>query len=176
MSSKRKAVSSSDYSPACGRVSFQTFQRAVEAFDASEEKRLLLATDGNLKAWLASGINERMGNVFVEAIFKNGDVFSDSTVGDLWIVKVQNTPHELVVNEITALIAPYHTLHGRLFDIGGGNMILPGCIRRTDNGISPSHDPAILTGKAACIECFLKLNSVTDPCHRHTVLFPSTSH
>ena len=150
VSLKRKAVSSSesDYSPACGRVSFQTFQRAVEAFDVSKEKRFLLATDVNLKAWLVSGINERMGNVFVEAIFKNGDVFSDSTVGDLWIVKVQNKPHELVVNEITALIAPYRTLHGRLFDIGGGNMILPGCIRRADTGISPNHDPAILNGQS----------------------------
>ena len=147
---KRKADTGTDYSPSHGKVNYRNFQRAVEEFERnnSEEKKVLLATDVNLKKWLDSGINEKMGNVFVEAIFKNGDAFTDSTLADLWIVKVQNTPHEVTVQEIAILFGLYRELHGcrPFLDIGGGNMILPGCIRRPDTAVRPN--PIVLNGQS----------------------------
>ena len=150
VSLKRKASSSTEYSPTHGMIDFRHFQRAVEAFECniSEEKKLLLATDINLHKWLHSGINEKMGNVFVEAIFKNGDDFTKGTVADLWIVKVQNTPHEIVVGEITIMVGAYRGLHTRLLDVGGGNMTLPGCIRRADTAVRPNPNPAVLNGQS----------------------------
>jgi hypothetical protein len=131
-------------------IDFRHFQRAVEAFECniSEEKKLLLATDINLNKWLHSGINEKMGHVFVEAIFKNGDDFTEGTVADLWIVKVPNAPHEIVVGEVTIMIGLYRGLHRRLLDVGGGNMILPGCIRRADTAVRPNPNPAVLNGQS----------------------------
>ena len=152
VSLKRKAGSDTDLSPARGRVDYRHFQRAVEEFERnnSEEKKLLFATNIHLKKWLNSGINEKLGNVFVEAIFKNGDAFTDSTVADLWIVKVQNAPQELVVTEIAILLGLYREFHGcgLFLDVGGGNMILPGCIRRPDTAIRPHSDPAVLNGQS----------------------------
>ena len=81
MSLKRKADSATVFTAAEGKVNFLHFQRAVEEFERdhdSEGKKLLLACNVHLKKWLNSGINERMGHVFVEAIFKNGDVFTES--------------------------------------------------------------------------------------------------
>ena len=98
MSLKRKAGSDTDFSPSQGSVNYQQFHRAVEEFERnkSEAEKLLFATNVHLKKWLDSGINEKLGKLFVEAIYKNGEAFTNSTVADLWIVKVQNTPHEVV--------------------------------------------------------------------------------
>ena len=131
--------------------SFLHFQRAVEEFERdhnSEGKKLLFASNVHVKKWLNSGINWRMGHVFVEAIFKNGDAFTDNTVADLWIVKVQNTAHETAVAELSGLFILYRHLHGCLgfLDAGGGNMILPGCIRRPDTAIRPNE--VVLNGQS----------------------------
>ena len=151
MSLKRKADSATVFTPAEGKVNFPHFQRAVEEFERdhnSEGKKLLFASNVHLKKWLNSGINERMGHVFVEAIFKNGDVFTESTVADLWIVKVRNPAHETAVAELSCLFGIYRQLHGCLdfLNAGGGNMILPGCIRRPDNAIRPNE--VVLNGQS----------------------------
>ena len=141
MSLKRKAGADTDFFPAQRWVNYQKFHRAVEEFERykSNEKKSLFATDVHLKKWLNSGINEKLGNMFVEAIFKNGYAFTDNTVADFWIVKVQNPPHEVAVNEIAVLFVLFRELRGyrNLLKIGGGNMIIPGCILRPDNTVRP---------------------------------------
>jgi hypothetical protein len=149
---KRKAGSDTNFSPAQGTVSYRHFQRSVEEFERSnsEENKLLFATNVHLKKWLDSGVNEKMGNVFIEAVFKNGNAFTDSTVADLWIVKVQNTPHEIAVNEIAGLFVLYRELHAcrPFLQVGGGNMILPGCVRRADTAVRPNSNPDVLNGQS----------------------------
>ena len=84
------------FTPAEGKVNVLQFPKAVEELERdhnSDGKKLLYASNVHLKKWLNSGINERIGHVFVEAIFKNVYAFTDSTVADLWIVKVWNTAH-----------------------------------------------------------------------------------
>ena len=60
------------------------FERRV---DREEESGTLIANDVPLKKWLASSFNERVGHVFIEAIF-DGDVINENTTADLYIVKV----------------------------------------------------------------------------------------
>ncbi len=90
-----------------------------------------------------------MGNVFVKVVFKDGTSLTDSTVGDLWIVKIQNRPHERALHFLAEMIGFYRRTHGnRLLVGGGGNMELPGCIRRPDAAVSPSGKPDILNGQS----------------------------
>jgi hypothetical protein len=147
---KRKAESSEDYSPSQGSINLLQFRRAVNEFrrKESDDKQVLLAKDVRVRKWLHSGINENMGNVFVMAVFKSGDNLTDSTVGDLWIVKVQNRPHERVVQCVGAMLVRYQEMYGeRLLVVGGGNLELPGCIRRPDNAVSPRGVPEVLNGQ-----------------------------
>ena len=153
-SRKRKAESTvpGEYAPSLGYVNFTQFKKAVDEFGRvdSEDKKVLLAKCVNVQKWLHSGINERMGNVFVVADFKNGDNLTDSTVADLWIVKVQNKPHELVATEVAAMLVFFRNMHGNLrLAVGGGNMSLPGTVRRPDTAVSPRSIPEILNGQSA---------------------------
>jgi hypothetical protein len=89
-----------------------------------------------------------MGNVFVEAVFKNGETFSKYTIADLWIVKVQNRPHEIVA-EISGMLYIYRNMHTLMLEVGGGNLIFPGCIRRPDTAVSPQPIPVIFDGPSS---------------------------
>ena len=148
---KAESTDPDEYAPSLSSVNFTQFLRAVNEFGRldSEDKQVLLAKSVNVRKWLHSGINERMGNVFVAAAFKNGEDLTDSTVADLWIVKVQNKPHELVASEITVMMVGFRNMHGNLLAVAGGNMTLPGTIRRPDTAVSPRSIPEILNGQSA---------------------------
>jgi hypothetical protein len=155
---KRKSQSSLEYSHLRGSVNFRQFDKAVKEFVSREERggdsegeaRVLLAEDVSLKKWISSGINERMRHVFVEATYKSGSVFSESTIADLWIVKVPNSKaYGIVVAEISCMLVTYRNIHGPMLSVGGGNQFLLGCTRRPDTAVSPKEIPVILAGQSS---------------------------
>jgi hypothetical protein len=118
------------------------FQRREEC---EEDCRTLIASDVPLQKWLSSSLNERVGHVFIEAIF-NGEFINESTTADLYIVKVQNQAHEAAFTRISAMFVAFNINHGDLLLVGGGNMVLPGCVRRPDSATRPLQ--ALLQGQS----------------------------
>ena len=76
-----------------------------------------------------------MGNIFVMAKFDDDDVLTSSTIGDLWIVKCQNEPHEVAVADILWQLGQYCQKFEDILYVGGGNMDLVGCTRRADTAV-----------------------------------------
>jgi hypothetical protein len=121
------------YSPSRGSVTSQQFAAAVREFKRTNEP-VLIARKVNIYQWQTSGINEMMGNVFVNAKFED-DVLKSSTFGDLWIVKCQDPPHEIASGDLIWQLRQYCQQFQDLLSVGGGNMNLNGCTCRADTAV-----------------------------------------
>ncbi len=101
-----------------------------------DDRRTLVHTNINLHHWLcASKLSEQYGYIHFNAIF-NGTVIDEKTPADLYIVKAQDPPHQFSLYRIISDLINYASSTNCL-NVGGGNLVLGGEVRRPDAFICP---------------------------------------
>ena len=125
-------------------VTAKQFAAAVREFKRTN-KPVLIARNVNIYEWQTSGINERMGNVFVDDEFED-DILKSSIICDLWIVKCQGPHHAGAAGGIARQLEAYCAQFEYTLAVGGGDMNLKGCTRRADTVVRLRSD--LLNGQS----------------------------
>eukprot|EP00474_Spongospora_subterranea_P004636 CRZ05094.1 hypothetical protein [Spongospora subterranea] len=117
--------------------------------DGQVNVRILVGRDINIRSWIQTNANNPLQHVFAEAEFLNGPILNDSTIGDLFVVKVQTPAHCGLVKQLYQQLAHFAGRHrSRLEVLVGVDLIELGRIVRPDAVLNlidnSNHTPRII--------------------------------